>query len=164
MTLMPASVVELCPAYPDRVAKYFREIFVSDVAEIPVQKPSAEQIVNVDVKAELVDVQTVTVTLPDDPIPYQPNPGNKIFVAGNIYLGIQYSALNPDQKVHFFRAQLPFQTILLNDCGLLIDPNDPIFTNGYVVHVCIEKLVKKEIDDRKMYFELLLLIWVEEIS
>lgn len=164
MTIMQSSVVELCPAYPDKVAKYFKEIFVSQTFQIPPQKPPKELIVNVDRKIELVDVQTVQVTLPGPPVPDQPNPGNKIFVAGNIYLGIQYSALRDDQKVHFVRFQLPYQTIILDDCGLLIDPTDTIFTNGYVVHVCVEKEIITQIDERTISTELLLLIWVDEIA
>lgn len=163
MPFVQSSVVELCPAFPDRVAKYFKEVFVSDTVTIPPQKPPKEQIVHIDRKIELIDVQTVTVTLPGPPIPLQPNPGNKIFVAGNVYLGVQYSALSDDQKVHFVRFQVPFQTYILGDCGLLIDPGDPIFTNGYVVHVCVEKMLEHQIDDRNITFELLLLIWVEAI-
>lgn len=158
MNMMNPGVVELCPAAPDRVAKYFKEIFVSEIFTIPSQKPSKEQIVNVDRKIELLDVQTVEVDLPDPGVD-----GNKIFVAGNIYLGVQYSALREDQKVHFVRFQLPFQAIILDDCGNLIDPTDSIFTNGYVVHVCVEKMIPRQIDERTISFELLLLIWVEEI-
>ncbi|PKM90810.1 MAG: hypothetical protein CVU87_01180 [Firmicutes bacterium HGW-Firmicutes-12] len=164
MAIMQSSVVELCPAYPDKVAKYSTEIFVSETFKIPAQKPPKEQIVNVDRKIELVDVQTVQVTLPGTPVPLQPNPGNKVFVAGNIYLGVQYSALREDQKVHFVRFQLPYQTIILNDCELLIDPADTMFTNGYVVHVCVEKEIITQIDERTISAELLLLIWVDEIA
>lgn len=164
MAIMQNSVVQLCPAYPDKVAKFFKEIFASGNFTIPPQKPPKEEIVNIDVQIELVDVQTVPVTLPGDPIPDQPNPGNKIFVAGNIYLGVQYSALREDQKVHFVRFQLPFETILLSDCGELIDPTDSIFTNGYVVHVCVEKgPLHTQIDSRNINFEMLLMIWAEEI-
>lgn len=163
MAVMQSSVVELCPAYPDRPAKYFKEVFVSCCCEIPTKKPDAEIIVNVDRKIELVDVQTVTVTLPGAPVITQPNPGNKVFVAGNIYLGVQYSALSEDQKVHFFRCQIPFEDIILDDCGLLIDPADTIFTNGYVVHVCVEKMLQELRDERTVCFELLLLLWVQEI-
>lgn len=163
MAFMQSNVVELCPAYPDKVAKYFKEFFVSGTFNIPPQKPPKEQIVNVDRKIELVDVQTVPVNLPGAPVPEQPNPGNKIFVAGNIYLGVQYSARREDQKVHFVRFQLPFETIILDDCELLISPRDPIFPHNYVVHVCVEKVLEKQIDERTINFELLLLVWVQEI-
>lgn len=166
MAVMQSSVVELCPAFPDKVAKYFKEIFVSGCFTIPPQKPSQESIVNVDRKVELVDVQTVTVEFPAGTvlIPSQDNPGNKIFVAGNIYLGVQYSALAEDQKVHFVRFQLPFETIILDDCGLLIDPADPIFPNNYVAHVCVEKVLETQVDERNICFELLLLVWVSQIA
>jgi len=160
MAIMQNSVVELCPAFPDKVAKFFKEIFASGTFTIPAQKPPKEEIVNIDVQIELVDVETVPVflsgntsTTPD---------GNKIFVAGNIYLGVQYSALRDDQKVHFVRFQLPFETILLSDCGELIDSAD--LAKGYVVHVCLEKgPLHTQIDPRTINFELLLMIWAEQI-
>lgn len=159
MAVMQSSVVELCPSAPDREAKYFKEIFVSETFKIPEQKPPKEQIVNVDRKVTLEDVQTVTVTLPESQDP----DGFKIFAAGNIYLGVQYSALREDQKVHFVRFQLPFQCIILDDCGDLIPIADTIYPDNYVVHVCVEKMLYKQIDERTIVFELLLLIWAEEI-
>lgn len=159
MALDTSSIVELCPKAPDRTAKYFTEIFVSDIVRIPEQKPDKEQIVNLSRTITLEDVQTIQVDLPDPGVD-----GNKVFVAGNIYIGVQYVALRPEQTVHFARFQLPFQGIILADCGALIPPTDTIFgPNSYVVHVCVEKMVEKQIDERTILFEVLLLLWVEEV-
>lgn len=117
-----SSIVELCPRYPDRTAKYFTEIFVSDTFTIPPQKPDKEQIIKVSRSITLEDVQTVAVDLPSG----EGVDGNKIFVAGNIYLGVQYVADRPQQTVHFVRFQMPFQAIILADCGRLIPVDDTI--------------------------------------
>jgi len=90
--------------------------------------------------------------------------GNKIFVTGNVYLGVQYSADRPAQTVHYARFQLPFEAIIVGDCGDLIPPTDTIFgPNSYVVHVCVEKMEVVQIDKRTFSCRLLLLIWVEEV-
>jgi len=155
-------VAELCPA-SERPAAYFTEIFVSDVFKIPPQKPDKERIVNVQRSITLDDVQTITVELPDG------SEGCKIFAAGNIYLGVQYSADREDQTVHFVRFQLPFQALIHQPCpevpglGGLIPCDAEIFEEGYVVHVCVEKLNTKQIDNRTILVEVLLLVWVEQI-
>lgn len=156
MTQNP-NVVELCPSSPDKPAKYFTQVFVSDKVKIPEQKPPKEQIVNIQRIITLEDVETIEVEVSGQV-------GKKVFVAGNVYLGVQYSAKRPEQTVHYVRFQLPFQAIILTDCGKLIDPADPIFDNGYVVHVCVEKLHKKQIDERTILFEILLLVWLEELQ
>ena len=152
-----STVVELCPSAPDRVAKYFTELFVSGTFKIPPQKPDKEEVVNIQHNIDLVDVQTINVTLPDG------TTGRKVFVGGNIYLDVQYVSTRATQTVHFVRFQLPFQTILLDDCGNVIPNDDTIFPDNYVVHVCLEKLNEKQLDERTLFFEALLLVWLEEI-
>ncbi|HAU32376.1 MAG: hypothetical protein XD78_1775 [Desulfotomaculum sp. 46_296] len=153
------NVVELCPVAPGKVAKYFTQILVSDTFTIPEQKPDKEQIINVSRDITLADVQTISVDLPDPGVD-----GNKIFAAGNVYLGVQYSADRPSQTVHYVRFQLPFQAVIVGDCGNLIPSTDTIFgPNSYVVHVCVEKMEYQQIDKRIIFFELLLLVWVEEV-
>lgn len=160
MNLVPgSSVVELCPAYPDRVARYFTEVLVGETCTVPPAKPDKEKVVNLRPTVELVDVETVTVTLPTTPATV----GNKVFVGGRVWLDVQYISTRPDQSVHFFRCQLPFEAIILQDCGALIPTTDPIFgpRTSYVVHVCLEKLTETQIDPRTIRFEALLLVWVE---
>ncbi|ADL13017.1 SPOCS domain-containing protein [Acetohalobium arabaticum] len=149
-------VVQLCPAFPDREALYFKEIFVSDTFKIPEEKPDKEQIVNVNTSVDLVDVQTIEVELPDG------ETGEKVFTAGNIYLDVQYSSTRETQTVHFVRYQLPFQTYIVTDCGDLITEGE--LPDDYVVHVCIEKMLEEQIDERTINFELLLLVWVEDAT
>ena len=154
------NVVQLCPASPDRVARFFKEITVSDTVKIPEQKPDKEQVANISTEITLEDVQTIEVDLPDS----EGIDGNKIFVAGNVYLNVQYVSTKEEQTVHFVRFQLPFQTEILTDCGELIPVDDPIFgPDDYVVHVCIEKLEEEQLDERTINFELVLLVWVERI-
>lgn len=151
------TVVELCPG-PDKPALYFTEIFVSDTFKIPPQKPDKDRIANVRKTVTLEDVQTVTIDIDDSGVPdYE-----KVFVAGNIYLDVQYISTYENQSVHFVRFQLPFQTIILDDCG------DPLpygtLPEDYVVHVCIEKINEEQIDERTILFEVLLLVWLEDAS
>lgn len=165
MPLCGKVISELCPAAPDRKAKYFKEIFVSDCFQIPTQKPNAEQIITVSRTFTLEDVETIKVELPphDPCCPCLQIVGNKIFITGNVYLGLQYTALVPEQNVHFARFQLPFETFIVQDCGNLIPLDDPIFTNGYVVHICVERMKKELINERTVCVDLLLLVWIEEL-
>ena len=153
-----SSIVQLCPSAPDRVAKYFNEIFVSDTVIIPVQKPNISDIISVNPEITIEICETINVTLPNG------TTGKKIFVVGNIFLKVQYVSTNANQSVHFVSYKIPFQTFILDPCEDLIPATDTIFPDNYVVHVCIEKLTKKVLDVRTAYFELLMLVWIEEIS
>lgn len=154
-----STVVELCPSAPDRRAKYFTEIFVSGTFTIPPLKPDKDRVINIQHSIELVDVETIDVILPGQTTPA----GKKVFVGGNIYLDIQYVSTRVTQTVHFVRFQLPFQAILLDDCGNLLPNDDTIFPDDYVVHVCVEKINEHQLDERTIFFEALLLVWIEEI-
>lgn len=156
-TNLNSSIVQLCPAAPDRIAKYFNEIFVSETVTIPNLKPNMSDIIDVIPEITIEICETIDVTLPNGVT------GKKIFVVGNVYLKIHYVSTNPNQSVHFVRYQLPFQTFIVDPCGGLIPATDTIFPDNYVVHVCIEKLTKKVLDERTAYLELLMLVWVEEI-
>ncbi|QHE54116.1 hypothetical protein [Pontibacillus sp. HMF3514] len=170
MVNVNSSVVEVCPVYPDRPAKYFTELFASKTFKIPEQKPDKDEIVKVKHFVELVDVEVIDVFLPDNDTD-TPN-GKKIFVAGNVYLDVQYVSTREEQTVHFVRYQLPFQTILLRDCAEFADPkenglipnDDTIFPDNFVVHVCVENIVEKQLDERTIFFEVLLLVWLEQIE
>ncbi|WP_366924162.1 DUF3794 domain-containing protein [Metallumcola ferriviriculae] len=146
-------VVEICPA-PGRPAFAFTQIFVSETFEIPEQKPDAEQIILAEHNITLEDVQLVKFTDPAG------NEWEKVFVAGNIYKLVQYSAAVPEQTVHFVKFQLPFQTILVDDCGNPF-PLGTIPTD-YVVHVCVEKQIVTLLDERHILVEVLLMVWLED--
>ncbi len=148
-------VVEICPA-PGREAFAFTQIFVSDIFEIPVQKPDAEQLVTITHNIDLKDVELIQFTDPDG------NAWEKVFVAGNVYKLVQYTADVPEQTVHFVKFQLPFQTILVDDCGNPF-PQGTIPEN-YVVHVCVEKQIVTLIDERHVLVEVLLMVWLEDAS
>lgn len=148
-------VVELCPT-TNSPALYFTEIVVDGNLTIPPQKPPKDRIVNVSHKIELKDVQVIEVTLPGATAPA----GSKIFVAGTITLGIQYIAVGPEQKVHYVHYELPFEALILNDCeGLITD-----LPENYVIHVCVEKIRVSQVDPRTLNKEIVLMIWVEEVT
>lgn len=153
-----SSIVQLCPSAPDRVAKYFNEIFLSDTLTIPTQKPNMSDIISVNPEITIQICETINVTLPDG------TTGKKIFVVGNIFLKIQYVSTNANQSVHFVSYNIPFQTFIIDPCEDLIPTTDTIFPDNYVVHVCVEKLTKKVLDERTAFVDLLLLVWVEEIQ
>lgn len=153
-----SSIVELCPAAPDRVAKYFDEVFVSKVVTIPSQKPNMSDIIDLIPEITIEICETIDVKLPNG------TTGKKIFVVGNVYLKVHYVSTNENQSVHFVRYPIPFQTFIVQPCGGLISDSDTIFPNNYVVHVCIEKVTKKVMDARTAFLELLMLVWVEEIQ
>lgn len=154
--LVGDGIGEMCPNATS-VAKYFTEIIVNGNLIIPPQKPPKEHIVKVTHLVDITDVEVITVTLPNGTVA-----GNKIVVAGTLKLGIQYVADVPDQKVHFVHYDLPIAAIILTDCGLPINPADPIFPDNFVVHVCVEKIRIEQIDSRTLSKQIVLMIWVEQ--
>ena len=149
-------VAQLCPN-ADSVAKYFTEVIIDGNLVIPPQKPPKTHIVKTTTLITLKDVEVIEVTLPDG------TTGKKILVAGIITLGIQYVADVPSQKVHFVHYEIPFEALVLDDCGDLLPSDDTIFTNGFVPHVCVEKLRLVQIDNRTINKTIVLQVWIEEI-
>ncbi|MFA4885547.1 MAG: DUF3794 domain-containing protein [Desulfotomaculaceae bacterium] len=150
-------VVQFCPN-TDSPAVFFTETIIDGNLIIPAQKPPKQHIVKSSTSVALKDVEVIEVTLPDG------TTGNKILVAGIITLGIQYAADVPSQKVHFVHYEIPFEVLVLADCGGLIDPANPIFPDNFVPHVCVEKLRLTQIDNRTISKEIVLLVWIEQVT
>jgi len=155
--ILGAGVVQFCPN-ADSAAVYFTELIVDGNLTIPEQKPPKSHIVKATTSIELKDVEVIPVTLPGSTTP----DGYKILVAGIITLGIQYVSNAPDQKVHFVHYELPFEALVLGDCGDLIPPDDDILPDNFVPHVCVEKLRLTQIDSRTISKEIVLMVWVEQ--
>lgn len=133
---------------------YFTEIIINGNLIIPPQKPPKAHIVKATHSIKLKDVEVITVTLPNATSPS----GYKILVSGIFTLGLQYVADVPDQKVHFVHYDLPFNAILLDDCGGLI----PVKPDNFVIHVCVENIKFRQIDNRTISKEILLMIWAQQ--
>ncbi|HAU32373.1 MAG: hypothetical protein XD78_1772 [Desulfotomaculum sp. 46_296] len=140
---------ELCPA-PGDVVSYHTQIPLSGLLEIPLQKPPKEQIFNTTHEIDITKYTALTVKKP---------PGKKVLVAGKIMAGIEYIAKVPDQKVHFAHWDIPFQALIKNDNGSLLDLAFNL--DEYIAHVCVEHEEYMQIDERTISMEIVLLIWLQ---
>lgn len=134
--------------------RYFTEIIINGNLVIPPQKPPKSHIVKATHLIKIKDVEVIEVILPGSTTPA----GYKILVSGIFTLGLQYVADVPDQKVHFVHYDLPFNAILLDDCGGLI----PVKPENFVIHVCVENMRFRQIDNRTINKEILLMIWAQQ--
>lgn len=149
----PGSLIicdEYCPKSGD-VVSFHTQIQLNGVLEIPFYKPDAEDIFNGIHQIDCTKFTTVTVTKP---------PGKKILVVGKVMVGIEYIAKVIDQKVHFSHWEIPFQALVKNDDGSLLDLNFNL--DDYVVHICVEHEQYDLIDERTISKELVLLVWLQK--
>lgn len=150
--LVSDGISEFCPNN-NAAALYFTEIVLNGNLIIPPQKPPKTHIVKVTHLVKITDVEVLNI-VPPSPA----TSGYKIVVSGVITLGIQYIADTPDQKVHFVHYDLPFNAIIVKDCGALI-PSEP---TDIVAHVCVEKIRLTQIDPRTISKEIVLMVWIEQ--
>lgn len=140
---------ELCPGAGD-VVSYHTQIVLNGLLEVPLNKPPVEDIFNVVHEIDITKLDTVVVKKP---------PGRKVLVVGKVMVGIEYIARVTDQKVHFAHWEIPFQALLKNDDGSLLDLDFDL--SQYVAHVCVEHEQYDQINDRTIAKELVLLIWLQ---
>lgn len=140
---------EVCPK-PGDVVSYHTQIVLNGVVEIPLNKPPKEKIFNTTHEIDITKFTEIIVKKP---------PGKKVLVVGKVMIGIEYIAKVLDQKVHFAHWELPFQALIKNDDGSLLDLDFNI--NDYVVHACVEHEQYDQIDERTIAKELVLLIWLQ---
>lgn len=155
-TTLNNGVIETCPT-ATHVARYYTQLVLNGNLVIPPQKPPKTHIIKSTYDIKIRDVEVLTVTLPNGVVA-----GNKIVVSGTITLYIQYIADVPEQKVHVVHYDLPFNALVMDDCGKPINPADPIFPDNFVVHVCVEKTHFTQIDNRTISKQIVLMVWVEE--
>ena len=132
---------------------FFTEVIINGNLIIPPQKPPKKHIIKDTHLIKLNDVDVIKVKNPDDSIA-----GYKILVSGIFTLGLQYVADVLDQKVHFVHYDLPFNALLMTDCGELI-PQKP---TDFVIHVCVEDIKLTQIDSRTINKQILLMVWAEK--
>lgn len=140
---------ELCPG-PGDVVSYHTQIALNGLLEIPLTKPPKEKIFNTKHEIDITKFTTVTVKKP---------PGKKVLVVGVVTVGIEYIAKVPDQKVHYAHWDIPFQALIKNDDGTLLDLDFNL--NDYIAHVCVEHEEYSQVDERTITKELVLLIWLQ---
>jgi len=151
-------VPELCPTAA-RPALFFTELILDGNLAIPPQKPPKVHIIKDTHEVKLTDVELLPVFLPGNTTT-TPN-GYKIVVSGIFSLLLEYIAEGPEQKVHVVHFNLPFNALILNDCGGLIPPDK--LPDDFVVHVCVEKIRYTQINNRTIQKEIVLMVWVEEL-
>ncbi|WP_236561083.1 SPOCS domain-containing protein [Pontibacillus sp. HMF3514] len=166
-----------CP--PDNTTlDYFTQIILCDFLDIPDAKPDIEFITNTLNEIAITKIDVINVDLGDRD-PASENIREKVIARGTVRLGIEYSADEAEQNVHFAHFDIPFQGIIgerpCENGG--IDPNtgqpngdgnrglidDSTFDiDNYDIHVCLEHVQFHEIDSRTIQAVLVLLIWLEE--
>jgi len=143
---------EMCPG-PGDVVSYHVQVALNGLLEIPLNKPPKEEIFNVRHEIDITKFTTITVKRP---------PGKKVLVVGKVMLGIEYIADVPDQKVHFAHWDIPFQVLIKNDDGSLLDLDFNL--DEYIAHACVEHEEVMQVDERTIAKEIVLLIWLQRID
>lgn len=139
---------------------FFTEIILCNNLEIPPQKPDIEHITNITLNPIVTDIEVIDVDLGDG-VTYK-----KLVIRGTLEKGLEYSADEPEQQVHFAHFEIPFQGLIgMRPCnptnrGLL--PADFDIEN-FTINVCIEHEQNHVVDSRHFKEVVVLLIWLEPI-
>ncbi len=153
---------ENCPD-PDQVLHRFNEIIICEELEIPEEKPDKERIADTVIKPNVSDLEVIDVDLGD-------TERRKVAAFGDLNIGIEYSALNETQQIHFANFNIPFQGIIgYRPCiddpedenynrGLLLDCFD---INDFNINTCVEYQQFEQIDERTIKAVVVLLVWLE---
>lgn len=146
-----------CPPN-NSLLQIFAEVILCNNLEIPPQKPDIEHITNITIEPFITDIEVIDVDLGDG-VTYK-----KVVVTGCVKKGLEYSADEPEQQVHFAHFEIPFQGLIgLRPCdttnrGLLPDGFD---IEQWNINVCLEHEQNHVIDGRHFKEVLVLLIWLE---
>lgn len=148
-----------CPPN-DTLLNYFTQLVVCQTLEIPSQKPDKEYITNVIKNVVICDADVIDVDLGDNV------PRKKLVFSGTIKLGLEYSADEAEQHVHFAHFDIPFQGFMgFRPCdpatnrGLIIDPAFDL--DNYNIHVCVEHDQYHQLSPRLIKAFLVILVWLE---
>ena len=149
---------EKCPQPNDTVA-YSTQIVLTGECVIPETKPDKERILDLHHSIEIKKAEMIDAT---EVVDGREVRGKKVIVAGMFNLGIEYSSLTVDQRVHFFHCTFPFQAIVLDE----IEGQERLLPvdfdlEDYLVHVCVEDLQVEQIDERTIERTVVLLIWLQ---
>lgn len=149
---------EKCPPN-NTLLEYFTEIIICEELVIPPQKPNKEHITNTMTNFVVTNAEEIIKNLGDCIL------RKEVIVDGVLKLGIEYSALVPDQQVHFVHFDIPFRGLIgkrpCNECnrGLLDECFD---LDSYKVNVCLEHEQYHQLDHRTIKAVLVILIWLEK--
>ncbi len=151
-TCLPSALnaIELCPTSQNMVA-YSLQIMLNGLLEIPVVKPPIERIFNSVHEISISKYTSIMVKKP---------PGQKVLVAGEIMVGIEYIANVPDQKIHFVHWDLPFQALIKNTDGSFLSLDFDI--TQYNVHVCVEYEDYSQLNETTIVYDVVLLTWLQQ--
>ncbi|ADL13018.1 DUF3794 domain-containing protein [Acetohalobium arabaticum] len=155
---------EQCPE-EDVLINSFTEVIVCEELEIPPQKPPKEHIADTSVTPIVDDIEVIEVDLGD-----QEEPRKKVVASGNLNIGIEYSALEDEQQIHFAHFGVPFQGIIgLRPC--ISDPQVDGFNRGLLpacfdlddfnLNACVEHKQFHQITERKIKVVIVVLLWLE---
>lgn len=140
----------------------FAEIVINDNLIIPEPKPDVELITNVTKNFQIEDVEVLDVNL--GAVPLGQVQGRKVIIAGNLFLGVEYSAAVPSQELHFAHFCVPFKVMIKQrpcttiNRGLL--PAD-FNINNFNIHICVEHEQYHVVNPRELSKVLVVLIWLE---
>ncbi len=155
-----------CPVLTENeTLNLFTEVILCEFLEIPSQKPDKEHITNTLKNFVVNNVEVIEVDLGDEVI------RKKVVVSGTLNLGIEYSADEPEQQIHFANFNIPFQGVIgYRPCdpdtnrGLILDsdfPPDGFDIDNFNINLCLEHEQYHQLSPRDIKAVLVLLIWLE---
>ena len=130
-------------------SKLFKQFEVQEYIELPKEKPDAEEIIKVAVSAKVTSTKIISTpcSISNEG---QRLTGSKLIVQGNIFEKIEYIASDPTQSVHAAEFSKPFSSFIM------LDKCKENFT--YDVNCYIEDVYVKQIDKRKIFKNIMLLL------
>lgn len=139
----------MCPGEGD-VISFHIQTTLSGLLDIPLQKPPKEEIFDSTHEIDITKLKSITVARPQ---------GKKVLVTGTFMAGIEYLAKTEEQTVHFFHSDIPFQVLIKDNDGTMLDLDFDL--NEYIAHVCVEHEEYQQVDERTIAYEVVLLIWLQ---
>lgn len=152
----PVNPGNQCPTLASTVFT-FSELIINENLIIPRPKPNVERITNVIKNFIIYDVEVLDVNLGN----FQ---GRKVIIAGDLFLGFEYSAAVSSQEQHFAHYCIPFRAMIkarpctTTNRGLLPADFD---INNYNIRICVEHEQQHIVSPRELSEVLVVLIWLE---
>lgn len=152
---LPYLVAEHCPVSSRQVA-YYTQIVINRETKIPDYKPPLENVIKVSCQVYITKLVAIPVRLDCGGIS-----GCKVLASGTVWLGIEYSAAEPEQSVYFIHYKLPFQSLILGGPNHKPIPPEDCPLTKFNLHVCIELLQVRPLTRRTLENLIVLMLWLE---
>lgn len=170
----PSNATDVIIKYP-----YWKQMYLTESLEIPVQKPDVEQINSITASVKILkqtvittprsynDTGTVPVALPN--LEGKLLTGRKLIVEGQICQQIEYTANETTQPVHSVEFFVPFSSYIVipRTVTLTVDSQQVVFDSldvNYDVNVCLEDMRACLLDERRILKQVTMMLYAVPVG